>query len=370
MRRLICLLLASCLPVTALADTVAERIGAPESWQGEFRSNTGRTRIFLDMAVQVPEVEAVPVWAVEPRVFAVEEVAHAADVFLGEGNWRQRSESNEAIEDELCYRVDSSDRQTRYSCSLVTGDSPEAGRFVSAYYDLWKGMGDWHLANALSYGVSGVSWGRDVPANEEAARLADEAVGQIAPEMVRESAEPTLDFPWERMGDAKGRSDYGYRFYYTRVLEGIPITVVREKGAGDAMETLNPVLPRESLHVDVGEHGIFQFDWDHPIEIIEKVAEDCELLPFDTIMDIVGRVGVLKYQTFESSTSTSLYIDRATLGYMCLQERGKPASYRLVPVWDFFGTREFYGEHEDLHNDSYLTINAIDGTVIDRIYGY
>lgn len=42
MKRLLALLLALYLPAFALADTIAERIGAPETWQGEFQSNTGK----------------------------------------------------------------------------------------------------------------------------------------------------------------------------------------------------------------------------------------------------------------------------------------------------------------------------------------
>ena len=54
----------------------------------------------------------------------------------------------------------------------------------------------------------------------------------------------------------------------------------------------------------------------------------------------------------------------------------------LVPVWDFFGSFEgFYTEEQQVQgapetfgnydtNMSYLTINAIDGSVIDRGLGY
>ena len=50
----------------------------------------------------------------------------------------------------------------------------------------------------------------------------------------------------------------------------------------------------------------------------------------------------------------------------------------LVPVWDFFGTRkteteydgESYSDTTDYPTWSYLTINAVDGSIIDRSLGY
>lgn len=42
----------------------------------------------------------------------------------------------------------------------------------------------------------------------------------------------------------------------------------------------------------------------------------------------------------------------------------------MVPVWDFFGVRTIDRERYDDAYSSLFTINAIDGTVIDRNYGY
>lgn len=70
----------------------------------------------------------------------------------------------------------------------------------------------------------------------------------------------------------------------------------------------------------------------------------------------------------------------ATAGFMNLLQTANPGV--LVPVWDFFGSFEgFYTEEQQAQgapetfgnydtNMSYLTINAIDGSVIDRGLGY
>lgn len=154
MKRWIGLLLALCLPVTAGAETLAERIGAPESWQGECQSNTGKTRVLVDMTIQVPEVEAVPIWAVEPRIFTPEEIAHVADVFLGKGNWRQ-VEDNGGLDKVVDHApryimTDGTDDWFQdYYCILVTGDTIEESCVVTGFYSTQDGMGDWHQFNSL-----------------------------------------------------------------------------------------------------------------------------------------------------------------------------------------------------------------------------
>lgn len=83
----------------------------------------------------------------------------------------------------------------------------------------------------------------------------------------------------------------------------------------------------------------------------------------------------------------TLTIDRIALGYACVLDGEGADSYRLTPVWDFYGSMvEEYDEplsegsgwatnengevEETALGRSFLTINAIDGSVIDRIAGY
>ena len=82
----------------------------------------------------------------------------------------------------------------------------------------------------------------------------------------------------------------------------------------------------------------------------------------------------------------NVYIDKITLGLMRVQSG---MDYLLIPVWDFYGHREVLTpEGEDIYRLLYensnesqmgpyavseqclLTINAIDGSVIDLEQGY
>lgn len=368
MKRLLCLLVALFLPVTALAETVAERVHAPETWQGEFQSNTGKTHVYVDMTVEVPEVEAIPIWAVNPYTFTVEQVVQAADLCLGEGNWYQidtYGDQKTPLEGEPRFLRTDFDVWTDYDLSLRNDD----GHWVYSSYDYVQGMGEWHQTNYIRYTDFRTDHTPDIGTLEDAIALADSYVAQLDPDMVYESVNPRTDGFMMRV-DTRGRSSHGYRLYYARKVSGIMVTPYLGYGADDAKETFNPVPQCEELWVDVGDEGVFALEWSHPIELTDMISEDCELLTFDQIIDILGTISPLTIQRYEYEPNNNLYINRAVLGYMCLQERGNPTSYQLLPVWDFFGVRTIGGERYDNHNVPLLTINAIDGTIIDRMLGY
>ena len=74
-----------------------------------------------------------------------------------------------------------------------------------------------------------------------------------------------------------------------------------------------------------------------------------------------------------------LSLSHLIIGYARIYEPSTDAhTGLLVPVWDFFGTRkiesDYYGDnYSDTTDDptwSYLTINAVDGSIIDRGLGY
>ena len=59
------------------------------------------------------------------------------------------------------------------------------------------------------------------------------------------------------------------------------------------------------------------------------------------------------------------------LGYARVLKQDETGVGLLVPAWDFFGTvTDADGAVFDDPDQSLLTINAIDGTIIDRAAGY
>lgn len=96
-------------------------------------------------------------------------------------------------------------------------------------------------------------------------------------------------------------------------------------------------------------------------------------MSFPEIMEIFGQIMPIHFK----NNTDKINIDRITLGYMKIYDPGLDSTTGLlVPVWDFFGSREMYnsdgGEPYTMAypTASFLTINAADGNVINRNYGY
>ena len=71
----------------------------------------------------------------------------------------------------------------------------------------------------------------------------------------------------------------------------------------------------------------------------------------------------------------TFHITRMELGLARINYRNDYNSALLVPAWDFFGYITVNGEiteEEKLlaNKNSFLTVNAIDGSIIDRALGY
>ena len=143
--------------------------------------------------------------------------------------------------------------------------------------------------------------------------------------------------------------------------------------------------PYEKLCIVVDDDGIVSIDWDSCQSTLDElIAEDCALLDFEEIMDIaaeqfaIGNIDLAEFN-YNGLINMDLRIDEIKLGYMRVELSDGSGRYVLVPVWDFFGNYNAKldngkgGEYEKQDRNyrySYLTINAIDGTVIDRSLGY
>lgn len=148
----------------------------------------------------------------------------------------------------------------------------------------------------------------------------------------------------------------------------------------DEDENGNPIIyrmnfPYETLRLVVTDEGVVNGRYESPYEIGTALQGDVQLLPFERIMNVARQILPLKYVWLEDSYEIRIHIDRIALGYTRLDFKDDMYRYMLTPVWDFFGTYEYYRNGERVNYfpadfNSLLTINAIDGTVIDRGYGY
>ena len=183
-----------------------------------------------------------------------------------------------------------------------------------------------------------------------------------------------------------------YVFYYTRNINGITATYVNEnysidtKSETDKTDVYREYWPSEVVTIYVDNEGIIGLTYSSPTKIVDTLNENVSLLPFDEIINRFKQQIIIggSWRIREHIISRRLLIDRIELGMARISIRDKPDEYMYVPVWDFFGSciekydktvvDSNYNENneyiEKTFGHSYLTINAIDGSIIDRNLGY
>lgn len=224
---------------------------------------------------------------------------------------------------------------------------------------------------------------------EEAKAIADEKVKELQiPDMELGDWEYGLCLYQEGSGEDQKLvlTDTGYILHYTRKLGGIPITYTTEQGGelyGNDMGSESESWLYEKLDFCVTEEGIDNVKLTDQYDIGKIKTENVKLKSFDEIMDIYEKMMLIKNADYmENAKDLTYKIDRIVFGYTRIYEpQSDSRSGMLVPAWDFFGSYEGTykegkeeGKSEDFRDttryESYLTINAIDGSVIDRGLGY
>lgn len=200
-----------------------------------------------------------------------------------------------------------------------------------------------------------------------------------------------------------------WRLYYAPTVNGFPVAGVRQDTTqthdgtvyqdyqywdyackdSENPDTVSWYL--ENILLDVGKDGVLRFAWTAPsTKPVVRQAEST-LLPFEEIAAIADTmlpeviVGpketpltqLDQYNGFD--TRMDVDITKVSLSLMRIRDKGSLQG-AIVPVWDFWGTSDWYdaepndyGYQEKGMRYEYqpmLTLNAVDGTVVDRQLGY
>lgn len=187
-------------------------------------------------------------------------------------------------------------------------------------------------------------------------------------------------------GVAERQGRHAYQLKYVRVVGGIPITCTDNmvndgyvENEGTPNEQVIAGWPYENVHFIIDDTGIVEFVWESPYEIVETVTEHSAVKSFEEISSVFSKMLLITHAYPGRDVSRTFNISRAQLGLMRIMEKNNPDTALLIPVWDFFGDvvqdytdgngqRQTYTVH-DIYT-SHLTINAVDGTIIDRSLGY
>ena len=207
--------------------------------------------------------------------------------------------------------------------------------------------------------------------------MADRTAVAIAPDYTY-SAWGFIEL-YPRDGSDTGNDDYdfieGYSFCYTPIMEGIQVPYTPDENEGDSLTLLPVRLPR--LYIKIMDSGLYEIVWEGAQDVGEKTPAPA-LLPDEQILAVAQSILPLAHMDLEQSLgdAAALVVEKIQLSYCRVQRRDKPGQYVMTPVWDFFGYRAQENGDGTLRvlevcpNTVLLTLNAIDGTVVDRHYGY
>ena len=208
-----------------------------------------------------------------------------------------------------------------------------------------------------------------------------------------------------REGERKGT----WELYYTPSVNGLPIPGIREDrvfsdpAIGEdyqywtyrsSEETNADTVSwyMESVWITVGRDGILSFEWDSPST--EPVVKETQtaLMPFEDIASIantmlpvvvIGPSEARSLVEIDKINGDETYMDveitKVSLSLMRIRDKGSLQG-TIVPVWDFWGTWNWYEPGDNALDamkkgatyvtQPMLTLNAIDGNVVSRMFGY
>lgn len=384
-----CLILTLCLWLLcapAFAQTVPEMVQAPAHVTERFTSATGKTVIEVDARVLVPQAEGAFLFPVEIKVFEKKDVQNLAPLIAPDAVWdKQESIHTLGGIKQVFYPWKVFDKQLDKSIKVSGGGFflPGGQCFSTMLYSQIRLDDEYRTKGTVNYLVGD---GREIAGDgikghalttQQAEDIAQTFLSKVTDEpfsLFTMAAISGKVFDDELMLSNQHWKGESYMAVFTRQVAGMPIL--------RAYPALNPYDRNDIYAVPVGyeyialvmdEAGqITHFAWYHRYAI-DEADTACKLQPFDNILDIAGKILPLKFAGLEKEEDQLVRINRKQLGYMSVLQRDGNQAFQLTPVWNFYGVdeRNFekYPHRTDL-NQAHLTINAIDGTVIDLEYGY
>ncbi|HML67782.1 MAG TPA: DUF6034 family protein [Clostridia bacterium] len=177
---------------------------------------------------------------------------------------------------------------------------------------------------------------------------------------------------------------YAYFVQVCRTVDGItvlsPYARTYVGGLDDGHE-----WAYETLDIRMDDEGIIGMNWVSPLTVGAVEVERANLLPFSSILDVAKTMLVVANEPLESDLNgydqVAIQIDRITLSLQRVPNADSINDGLLIPAWNFYGTQRYIlaggtetqrglDEPIDSIDQPFLSINAIDGTVIDKTHGY
>lgn len=173
----------------------------------------------------------------------------------------------------------------------------------------------------------------------------------------------------------------GWVLNYLRNVNGIFLSPTIQQGA---YPEEGEWWAYETLTLFVTDDGVTECEYTAPYALKETLTERCKLLDFDSILEVFQTILPITYLEDWSDSDITAHTEQFNIteirfGYTRITESNNSYSGLLVPTWTFYGQNQTtYTRVSDGATRSYtgspgqdwMTINAIDGSVIDMGVGY
>lgn len=261
----------------------------------------------------------------------------------------------------------------RYSLTYI--NRRDFDTMFGEYYteEIWMRIANEHdvsIAKALSDPTLTMKQAQDI---------ADDFLLQIGIDnLVCERSEKVIGGFGFRPGEVRmGNLVKGYCLQYVRDVRGAPVTYTNIESVSSGNEEVFWNWAYEKMTVIVDDSGIVGMLWEAPYKLLDTITDNTTMLPFSQIQDVFEKMIIISNSYYEERRA-HLHITEVRLGMMRICEQDCSTTGLLIPVWDFFGTLTTYYEEEGVQKShtqddmgqSWLTINAIDGSIINRCLGY
>lgn len=392
---LVFMLICTLLCPAALAD-VQSQASAPTHVTDTFQSNTGKTVIDVDAQVNVPDAESMFLIPVRSTVFDDGMVPILADlIWPGLGSQQLKvDDRNDTASIEGRRQVNKYIQHSAGVIQMGTLQNDIDVQVNTSYiqYPNFDEPTGAVLSSSVSYDTRyrqrrTVNYSSPYPDVEITEDIAGHPLSMAQAVAIGDQLMNALtDQPFALFSVGKARgyipddellnegrqydgTGFSYTLAYTRVIDGaalLPCYGAMMNTSSFRDDLFIPAVGYEQVLLAINREGqVTSFHWSSPCLISdERIAQN--LLPFENILAVARQTMPLKYQVEEVRGDIHLRIYRIDLGYMTVLQRDT-LTFALTPVWSLYGNDL---NDPDVGCRPLLTINAVDGTVVDLEYGY
>ncbi len=394
------------------AQTVQDALGVPETVQRMVSGPVygGTLHVEMDAAVHMPQVSRVPVLRAGRLRLSdgdkqrIAETLTGRTVFfetdpLGRDRWLNVADQYRDALDALAKRpygpeADYESLQAEYNDALQRvltyynefqpgTKEPWTGTWTDGEINLYTEGGEIvYICTSggerccIQYDASDANpTGSKTPISAEAARrLVEDALtvmGNSHYEIV--AVEPADQGLRERFNSDTGVDDGSYKITLRPMYEGIPVYEWNSYYGSDSaaqqagLSFAQPPM-KESLGAEVRGGQLVVLSWIDPLEVLGTENENVTLLPFERIMEIFEKQVFMN--VYLDSGERTVKVTDVFFSYRCVKIKDSD-QYYLLPAWDFVGYDTLIaGKGPVKWKDSILSVNAVDGSILNDLLGY